>query len=170
MTKNTTKPSRQARWERSRFTIDAAMGAFGCCLAAASASFGIYMNVHGPAPSLGTSRDFSVFAQLAPRSMPLAAVGKQGTPKASGELDMTATASIRRRVRETAENPEEKAIISSVILEAADAQAATIAIDGQLRTVRVGDTVPGAGDVLAILPGPRPVLKTSRGLILSARR
>ena len=62
----------------------------------------------------------------------------------------------------------EAAIIPAVTLEAVGADSATVAIEGRSRVVHVGDEVPGAGLVIAILPGARPALKTSRGLIVPA--
>ena len=152
-----------------RFTGDHALGVTGIGLAVASAAFGIGMTMHGPAASLGTGRDFTVFAQLAPRRTDggerqvLAGRAKTGTE----DLDMTATASIPKA---EAASPDagDGAIIPAVTLEAVGPDSATVAIEGRTRVVRVGDEVPGAGQVIAILPGARPALKTSRGLIVPA--
>ena len=158
-----TKPTRAA----FRFTGDHALGVAGVCLAAASAAFGIGMTMHGPTASFGSGHDFTVFAQLAPRRMEggerqvLAGRAKTG----AADLDMTATASIPKVA-----DPDtgDTSIIPAVTLEAVGTDSATIAIEGQIRVVRVGDEVPGAGQVLAIMPGERPALKTSRGLIVPA--
>ena len=144
-----------------RITGDGAIGAMGCCLAVGALFFGIYMNVHGPSENLGKSHDFSVFAQLAPRAAP------SDRPKpVRNDLDMTATASIPRRPAPADEAAGK--VIASIILAAADTEAATLVIDGRVRTVHVGDEVPGAGAVLAILPGRHPEVRMSRGLIRGA--
>ena len=74
-------------------STDAALGIAGCTLAAASATFGIVMTLHGPSSTFGKSREFTVFAQLAPRLEPPDAAGKSRL----GELDLTTTASIPAR-------------------------------------------------------------------------
>ena len=159
------KPTRAA----FRLTGDHALGVAGVCLAVGSAVFGIGMTLHGPAASFGTGKDFTVFAQLAshpeihgkPPAMPTP------TKKAAEDLDLTATASI---LKPDAVAPDlgNAAIISAVTLEAVGTDSATVAIGGISRVVRVGDEVPGAGQVIAILPGAKPMLKTSRGLIVPA--
>ena len=135
-------------------TSDRAIGAVGCCLAVGALTFGVYMNVHGPAASLGTGHDFSVFAQLAPR---LAKPAEK-----SDELDMTQTASIPGH---TATAPA--SVRRGVTLESADADSATIMIAGQAHLVHVGDELAEIGEVLRISPGRHPEVKTSRGLILT---
>ncbi len=161
--KSLPKPARAA----FRFTGDHALGVTGIGLAVASAVFGIGMTLHGPAASFGTGRNFTVFAQLAPRRaverQALAGRGETGTEN----LDMTATASIPKA---EAASPDagEAAIIPAVTLEAVGTDSATVAFEGRTRVVRIGDEVPGAGQVIAILPGARPALKTSRGLIVPA--
>ena len=159
------KPTRVA----FRFTGDHALGVTGIGLAVASAAFGVGMTMHGPASSLGTGKDFTVFAQLAPRRTD---GGERqvlsGRAKvATNDLDMTATASIPKA---EAASPDagNGAIIPAVTLEAVGTDSATVAIEGRTRVVRIGDEVPGAGQVIAILPGARPALKTSRGLIVPA--
>ncbi len=159
------KPTRAA----FRFTGDHALGVTGVCLAAGSAVFGIGMALHGPAASFGTGKDFTVFAQFAPHTakpvdrpaMP------DGTKNGIEDLDMTATASIPKS---DAVSPDagDAAIIPAVTLEAVGTDSATVVIGGSSRVVRVGDEVPGAGHVIAILPGAKPMLKTSRGLIVPA--
>ena len=156
-----TKPNQQARRAGFSPTSDGAIGAAGCCLAVGALAFGVYMNVHGPSAGLGTSKEFSVFAQLAPRA------NRQATPARTGgdvDLDTTSTASIRGV--DTSGGAQD--IIASISLAAADSDAATLMIDGRARRVRVGDDVPGAGEVLAIVPGARPMVRTARGLIVPA--
>ena len=152
-----------------RFTGDHALGITGVCLASASAVFGVGMTIHGPAASFGSGKDFTVFAQLAPR--PAGSVGRAVVPgraKAAAEdLDMIETASIPA-TSAVAVDVGDAPIIPAVTLEAVGTDSATVAIGGLTRVVRVGDEVPGAGQVIAILPGARPVLKTSRGLIVPA--
>lgn len=162
---------RRAGW---RPTADFALGATGCCLAAASAAFGVGMAVHGPVASFGTQKDFTVFAQFAPRDpkgMRKAIASSEPTARApsaaADDLDMTATASIPSPGASLA-SAGEAAVIPQVVLEKASADAATVVVAGRSRVVRVGDTVPGAGEILAILPGRRPLLRTSRGLIVPA--
>ena len=161
--KPTPPPARLAGFP---LTSDGAIGAVGGCLAVGALAFGVYMNVHGPSASLGTSHEFSVFAQLAPHAP------RQAEPartEGDSELDTLATASIP--VRGVPPSPTRDAgdpQVSSIVVEAADRDSATIDVDGSLRTVRVGDSVPGAGDVVAIVPGPRPMLKMSGGLVLSS--
>ena len=159
------KPTRSA----FRFTGDHALGITGVCLAGASAIFGIGMTLHGPAASFGNGKDFTVFAQLAPR--PAASAERAVVPGrskgAADDLDMIETASIPAS-KAIAADLGDAAIIPAVTLEAVGSDSATVAIGGQSRVVRVGDEVPGAGQVIAILPGARPALKTSRGLIVPA--
>ena len=145
---------------------DMALGFFGCSLAVASASFGIYMNVHGPAPH-EPGQDFSVFAQLAPRNgrTPAAAVKASPGVAPNEELDTTSTASIPKRG-----GPQEPALSSMVLEGPTSDGGATISVDGVAMTVHVGDTIPGAGEVLDIYPGRRPLVKTSRGSIVALRR
>ena len=147
---------------------DKALGLAGGGMAVAAASFGVYMNVHGPAPgALGAGHDFTVFAQLAPRAARPDARPRLGSPDPDEDLDTTATASIPRRAGgPVGDAPPPRPISPSVTLEAAAADGATIAVAGQTRVVHVGDTIPGAGEVLAIQPGPHPSLRTSQGLIL----
>jgi hypothetical protein len=148
-------------------TSDRALGFVGGGMALASASFGIYMNVHGPAPgSLGNSHDFTVFAQLAPHGASAPKASPDRHPDPDEDLDMTSTASIPGRSRADADPARSS---PAVTLESAEGDAATIAVAGQRRIVHVGDTIPGAGEVLAIMPGRRPALKTSQGLIVSSR-
>lgn len=152
-----------------RLTGDHALGVAGIGLAVASAAFGIGMAMHGPVASLGSGHDFTVFAQLAPRRIEggeqqaLAGRGRV----ADDDLDTTATASIPKADR-TGPETGNAAVIPAVTLEAVGTDSATVAIEGRTRVVRIGDEVPGAGHVIAILPGARPVLKTSRGLIVPA--
>ncbi len=157
-------------------TADKALGVAGGGLALASASFAVYMNLHGPA-SGSAGHDFTVFAQLAPRAVPRTAKSEPGRPDPDEDLDTAVTASIPRRAAisagpggggrdaggETATRPANPA----VTLETAAADGATIAVDGESRVVHVGDTIPGAGQVLAILPGPHPSVRTSQGLIVA---
>ncbi len=167
-----------------RVTGDHALGAAGIGLATASAAFGIGMALHGPVASLGTGKDFTVFAQLAPhrgdgdgderrgavgrgRAGEIAGDAKGAIEGAVDDLDMTATASIPK-VGAVAPAAGDAAIIPAVTLEALGTDSATVAIAGRTRIVRIGDDVPGAGQVIAILPGERPALKTSRGLIVPA--
>ncbi len=163
--KRSPEPARAA----FRFTGDHALGVAGIGLAVASAAFGIGMTMHGPASSLGTGKDFTVFAQLAPHRADggerqvLAGRTKTG----SEDLDMTATASIPK-AESASPDTGDAAIIPAVTLEAVGTDSATVAIEGRSRVVRIGDEVPGAGQVIAILPGARPALKTSRGLIVPA--
>lgn len=151
-----------------RVSSDQAMGVFGVCLATASAAFGIGMTVHGPMVSAG-GKDFTVFAQLGPRRIngDASRMNADQARTDAGELDMTATASIPPRERALAAGSDAK-VIPSVTLEAVGSDSATIALEGTTRLVRVGDIVPGAGEIIAILPGARPVLKTSQGLIVPA--
>ena len=149
---------------RAGFSLsgDGAIGAAGCCLALGALSFGIYMNVHGPASSLGTSNEFSVFAQLAPHQH------RQATPATTdGDVDTTSTATIPRAATAAADGAATR-IIPSISLASADADHATLMIDGRARRVRLGDEVPGAGEVLAIVPGERPMVRAARGLIVPA--
>lgn len=162
-------------------TLDKALGAVGGGLAAASLGFGVYMNVHGPVAGLGTSHDFTVFAQLAPKRERALRTHADPVAPSSEPLDMTSTASIPKSSPAQVSQPDgptpvaddldpEAQVISSFTLEAASADAATISIEGRTRTVRIGDTIPGAGEILEIRPGRRAAVRTSRGLILSARR
>ncbi len=153
-----TKPARRG----AGLSTDATLGIVGCCLAAASASFGIFMTLHGPLAGFGKSGDFTVFAQLAPRAKAVVVDDKRRTD----EFDTTATASIPKRAVEVS---SETAALSSVTVQTASANLATVLVDGQPRVVRVGDTIPGAGEVLSIIPGARPIIRTSRGLIASAQ-
>lgn len=179
--------SRRATIERTAHNVgkgasprsfgDLALGTFGCCLAAGSVAFGASMAFHGPVASLGTSKDFTVFAQFAPRNAKPRAeqVSRReptirdgsSRPEADGGLDMTETASIPKK-GDGVSPASDTTFIPSVTLEAISADAATIAVEGHTEIVHVGDVVPGAGQILAILPGSRPVLKTSRGLIVPA--
>ena len=138
---------------------DRAIGAAGGCLAIGAMTFGIYMNVHGPSQSLGTSRDFTIFAQLVPGAH------RQATPATTAgdvDLDTTATATIPGAPGDGAATR----IIPSISLAAASEDAATLIVDGRARRVRVGDDVPGAGVVVAIIRGDRPMVRTERGLIV----
>lgn len=156
-----TKKASPVRSAGFTLTGDRAIGAAGGCLALGAMSFGIYMNVHGPAQSLGTSRDFTVFAQLAPgphrKATPATTVGDD-------DLDTTATATIPGDSGDGAATR----IIPSISLASAGPDYATLMIDGRARRVRVGDEVPGAGTVIAIVPGDRPMVRTVRGLIVPA--
>ncbi len=152
----------------SRSTSDTMMGIAGCGLALASTSFGIFMTIHGPAPGFGTGHDFTVFAQLAPHTPREV----DAAPKRVDELDMTATASIPRDAARSGDpNASAKAasLLDAATVEVATIDAATIAIGGHVRTVHVGDTLPDVGDVLSITPGRRPSVRTTRGVIFSAR-
>ena len=142
-------------------STDATLGLLGCCLAAASATFGVVMTIHGPLATFGKSGDFTVFAQLAPRAKPASIFAKDGVDT----LDRTATASIPKRAALTSEH----ASVSSVILQAASPDAATILVDGHSQIVRVGDKIPGVGEILSIVAGERPFIRTSQGLIASTR-
>ena len=136
---------------------DATLGIVGCCLAAASATFGVAMTMHGPSSELGKSGNFTVFAQMsAPRARP----SINGPIE---DLDRTETASIP--IREGAILTGESARIKGVTLRSATAEDAVIVIDGRSQIVRVGDRIDVIGEVLAIAPGKRPVVRTSRGLI-----
>ena len=151
---------------RTGFSLsgDGAIGAAGCCLALGALTFGIYMNVRGPSADLGGSKDFTVFAQLAPHQH------RQATPATTADgtdLDTTTTATIPRAEAAAADGAATR-IIPSISLASADADDATVVIDGHLRHVRLGDEVPGAGTVLAIVPGERPMVRTARGLIVPA--
>lgn len=141
-----------------RITTDAALGAVGCSLAAAAATFGVYMTIHGPSASFGTSKDFSVFAQLAPRRI------------RHEDLDMTPTASITPRTAAPLppQDPE-TSIVSGIALSSATEGRAEIILDGEMRSVRVGDMIPGVGEVLAIRTGRDPSVRTAAGLIVAAR-
>ena len=139
-----------------RVSSDFALGAVGCGLAVVSASFGLYMNVHGPVAHQ-PGNDFSVFAQLAPRTSPAQ------RPDESEPLDLTPTASI------AAPGASRQPTMASMVLQSATADAATISVAGRSLSVRVGDTIPGGGEVLAIYPGARPLVRTSRGTILATR-
>ncbi len=149
---------------------DAALGLVGCSLAAASATFGIVMTMHGPVATLGRSGNFTVFAQLAPRApapvAPVSAAPVADPPDVASDrdLDLTATASIPTRTAPTSE----RAAASTVTLQDASSEAATIKVDGRTVVVRVGDTIPGVGDVLAIIPGATPMLRTTGGVIAAA--
>ena len=147
-------------------STDAALGLAGCSLAAASATFGIVMTMHGPVASFGKSQDFTVFAQLAPRAQAPGGLGTErlGTDK-SEDLDLTATASIPKRSTPASE----RAAASSVALQDVSTDAATIMIDGRSSVVRVGDMIPGVGQVLAIVPGTAPMLRTTGGVIAMTR-
>ncbi len=136
---------------------DAALGLFGGTLAAASATFGIAMTLHGPVVDLGKSGNFTVFAQFAPR--PRVTEAKVPDPNSRpDEFDTTATASIPGR-------PLAGGAASAVRLQWAGAESATILVNGRSSVVRVGDEIPGVGKVLAIEPGERPMLRTSGGVI-----
>lgn len=148
-----------------RITTDAALGAVGCSMAAAAATFGIYMTIHGPSASLGTSKYFSVYAQLAPHR---AGGARRGTGR--DDLDMTTTASIvpRTEAAPVALVPP-SSIVAGITLRSVQDGRAQILIDGELRSVRVGDLIPGAGQVLAIRPGRDPSVRTAAGLIVAAQ-
>ena len=158
-----TKYATPARRTGFSLSGDGAIGAAGCCLALGALSFGIYMNVHGPSSSLGASKDFSVFAQLGPRPHRPAT---PATTEGGADLDTTSTATIPRAEAAAADGTATR-IIPSISLTSADADAATLMIDGRARRVRLGDEVPGAGEVLAIVPGDRPMVRTARGLIVA---
>lgn len=149
----------------AKLSTDAALGAAGCGLATVSAAFGLYMVVHGPpAGSLGTSKDFTVFAQLAPRAR---RAEPPSVAKAEDNLDLEATASIPRGNRPPVESrPGVPGIVASMAVERVDGEEATIDVHGRALVVRVGDIVPGAGEVLAITPGARPEIVTSSGRIV----
>lgn len=159
----------RAKDTRITTASDVALGAFGWGLAVASASFGVYMTMRAPAH--GPSSDFPVFAQLAPRSNEAL---RPHIPSKTDELDLAATASILTgshpdATSQTASDAVATApIVPGIVLRDAGADAAEVAVDGRMQKVRVGDSIPGAGKVLAIYPGPHPMLKTSRGLIVSA--
>ena len=161
-------------------TADKALGLAGGGLALASASFAVYMSLHGSVGAPG--RDFTVFAQLAPRTATPATPPKfdRGRPDPDEDLDTAVTASIPRHATISA-GPQrglgrasggaiaaDRSLTPAVTLRAAAADGATIAVDGQSRVVHVGDTIPGAGEVLAILPGAHPAVRTSQGLIVAA--
>ncbi len=160
-------------------TADKALGVAGGGLALASASFALYMNLNGPGSS-ASGHDFTVFAQLAPRTMPKTEARELGRPDPDEDLDTAVTASIPRHAtmsagperggaREASDGTATKPLANpAVTLETAGADGATIAVDGRSRVVHVGDTIPGAGEVLAILPGAHPAVRTSRGLIVAA--
>ena len=156
-----TKRTPPARLAGFSLTSDGAIGAAGCCLAVGALAFGVYMNVHGPSAGLGTSKEFSVFAQLAPRAH------REATPaRTDGDVDLDTASTASIRGVDTSGGAQ--AIIPSISLAVADADAATLMIEGRARRVRVGDDVPGAGEVLAIVPGARPMVRTARGLIVPA--
>ena len=159
-------------------TADKALGVAGGGLALASASFAVYMNLNGPGSS-ASGHDFTVFAQLAPRPMPRTGARELGRPDPDEDLDTAVTASIPRHAtmsagperggaREAAGATAGSLANPAVTLETAAADGATIAVDGRSRVVHVGDTIPGAGEVLAILPGAHPAVRTSQGLIVAA--
>ena len=156
-------------------TVDKALGLAGGGLALASASFALYMNLNGPAPR-SPGHDFTVFAQLAPRATPDATRSERGRPDPDEDLDTAVTASIPRRAAISV-GPERglgpssggtagRSAVPTVTLQAAADDGATIAVDGRSRVVHVGDTIPGAGEVLAILPGAHPAVRTSQGVIV----
>lgn len=140
-------------------TTDKLLGLLGGGLAVGSASFGVFMVVHGPV-STAPGHDFTVFAQLVPRAH---------APSTSGaDLDTTATASIPKASADNLDVPAK--ILPGIVLRSSNDYEADIAIDGRLRRVRVGDTIPGAGELLEIMPGGQPVLRTTMGLIVSQPR
>ncbi len=153
----------------AKLSTDFALGAFGCGLATASATFGLYMVVVGPPPgSFGNSKDFTVFAQLAPRRHVEAAPAKP-PPQGGDDLDFETTASIPRRSGRAGRPPDtQTGIVPFVALKSADAGEATIVMGGHAMVVRVGDIVPGAGEVLAITPGAQPEIVTTRGRIVTS--
>ncbi len=153
------KPLAQASAKASgRFDSDRVLGLVGGTLAAASATFGVAMTLHGPVAGLGQSGGFTVFAQLSPRRPPAKSRAAEATE--ASELDDSTTASIPRRVSAGA--------VSTVTLQGANAESATIVVGGRRTVVRVGDMIPGVGAVLAIVPGERPMLRTTGGLIAAA--
>ena len=139
-------------------TTDMTLGVFGFCLAGASAAFGIGMIVHGPLAGWGTSGNFTVFAQLAPRGRPSAGSRRQQFD----DLDETATASIPRP------GAPRQPFGGQVTLQATGADTASIVLDGQARIVHVGDVVPELGTILAIVGGAKPMVRTTRGVIASS--
>ena len=161
----------------AQLTADKMLGIAGGGLAVSSMGFGLYMNIHGPAASFGHSDYFTVYAQLVGHRAPKIQPEKpmpMPAPAPDDGLDMTATASIAAAPRpkspiDLAIAQANAAIIQSVTLESVDADSAIVASGGHIRTVRVGDMMPEAGEVLQILSGPRPAVKTSRGFIVSGR-
>lgn len=156
-----------------QLSADKALGVVGGGLAVASLGFGVYMNLHGPAASFGHSQDFTVFAQLTGHHSRQTSEQPAATPAPNDQFDMTATASIPKPSRGTTasvDDTDETPVISSVTLEAASVDAATVFVNGHPRTVRVGDIVPNAGEVVEIRLGARPTVKTTRGFILSSRQ
>ena len=143
---------------------DTVLGALGCCLAAGSATFGIFMILHGPVVNLGTSGNFTVFAQLAPRPQAPTPPDAKG---AAPDLDLTSTASIPKREKDATTN--EHATPTNVAVQTASAKDATISVDGRTEVVHIGDNIPGVGQILAIVPGANPLVRTSHGLIAAAR-
>ena len=151
----------------SRVTSDHMLGFAGVGLATASAAFGIGMSMHGPAASFGTSTEFTVFAKLAPGHAKYAdRKVVAGRAKTEGDLDTTPTASIPKGDRVSSDGMT--GILTAITLEAVGTDSATVAIEGRTQIVHVGDEVPGAGQIIAIMPGERPALRTSRGLIVPA--
>lgn len=136
----------------SAVKTDAALAALGCFLALGSASFGVFMSVHGPLAGFAPSGGFSVFAQLAPHR------ARPANSADAADLDLTATASIPPRGTVSGATP-------AVLLREARAGAATLSVNGRSLEVHVGDELPGLGEVVAIVPGARPQVRTTRGVI-----
>lgn len=162
--------SKSAIWMSS----DKVLGIAGSGLAAASIGFGAYMTIHGPAPgSFGHSRDFTVFAQLAPRRTPASQPRTARAATKEDALDTAATASIPKRAADAGareSTADANGTLPSMTLEGATPDAATIAVGGRIQTVRIGDDVPGAGEVLEIRTRPHAVVRFSRGLIVATHQ
>jgi hypothetical protein len=156
--------------------IDKLLGLVGGGLAGSSLAFGVYMNIHGPAAGFGQSHDFTVFAQLAGHGGP----DRRGLPvqtsptEGSSAYDMVTTGAVAAKDRQVLDmtatgsiSPSSRAndVLSAVTIEAASDGGAMIVIDGHVKSIHVGDELPELGEILAIVPGPHPLIRTSKGVI-----
>ena len=157
------------------FGGERALGLAGCAMACASGTFALYMAAHGPASGFtGGGRYLTVFAQFGggrdAGQAPAGPIQPASAPVVPVDIDPVVTGSIPARFQKTstAASPGgERPVLANMALRQVDGDSALVEVNDRLGIYRIGDQIPGGGQLLAITQqGGRPALETSKGLII----